>query len=249
MTNEPGLLPDIVPFFEHWKGLPHQRAGAQQFWEAVPASLKRRDASWYQTWQGAGKQEQPRTLSNPLQVPYYSQRDSATAHALRMCFSSSCAMLLETLKPGTLKGPNGDDTYLGRVLRYGDTTEAPNQIKALAHYGVTAHLDQTCGIDDVKAQIDKGIPVPLGCIHKGGLGNLYGDGHWLIAIGYDATNFIVHDPFGEMDVLNGGYINNWGARLRYSFKNFCRRWEVVPSGNSYRYAPGNGWAIIAQPIT
>jgi hypothetical protein len=241
------VVDDLIPYFQHWKDLPHQRAAVQQLWQAVPESLKKTDSSWVQTWRAAGKQEQPRTLSNPLQVRYFSQRDSATEHAMRMCFSSSCAMLLEALKPGTLTGPNGDDTYLGRVLRYGDTTEAASQIKALAHFGVTARLDKTCTPEDVKAQIDKGIPVPLGCIHKGGLGSLHGDGHWIIAIGYDATAFIVHDPFGEMDVAKGGYINNWGARLRYSFKNFCRRWEVVPVGSSYRYAPGNGWSIVAEP--
>jgi hypothetical protein len=42
------------------------------------------------------------TPSNPLVVPYYSQRDSAQlSQRDRTCFSSSCAMLLETLKPGT----------------------------------------------------------------------------------------------------------------------------------------------------
>ncbi len=198
-------------------------------------------------WRSTGSPAQPvnQAQLNPLKVPYYSQRDSGTAQAMRMCFSSSCAMLLEALRPGTLQGPNGDDTYLGRVLRYGDTIDAEAQIKALAHYGVTAHLDQSCTLDDIKAQIDHGIPTPLGTIHKGGLDSLYGDGHWLIAIGYDDTALIVHDPFGEMDLLNGGYINSRGSRLRYSFRNFCRRWEVVRSGNTYRYAPGNGWAIMA----
>jgi prepilin-type processing-associated H-X9-DG protein len=245
--STPGEITDFIPFFENWRGLPHQRAAAVEFWAAAPQYLKSRSASWYQTWQQAGKQEQPRTRSNPLEVPYYSQRDSATAHALRMCFSSSCAMMLETLRPGTLRGPNGDDTYLGRVLRYGDTIHPAAQIKALAHYGVQARFDQACTPDAVKAQIDRGIPVPLGCIHKGGLNSLYGDGHWIIAIGYDDNSLIVNDPYGEMDVVNGGYLNSNGRRLRYSFKNFCRRWEVVPVGSSYRYAPGKGWAVVAEP--
>jgi GH24 family phage-related lysozyme (muramidase)/uncharacterized protein YvpB len=214
------------------------------------AGLRRRRAAEIELFTGEGRPAPVPPAAAPaqiLKVPYYSQRDSDTAQAMRMCFSSSCAMLLETLRPGTLRGANGDDTYLGRVLRYGDTIHPAAQIKALAHYGVQARFDQACTPDVVKAQIDRGIPVPLGCIHKGGLNNLHGDGHWIIAIGYDDNSLIVNDPYGEMDIVNGGYLNSNGRRLRYSFKNFCRRWEVVRSGNNYRYAPGNGWAVVAEP--
>jgi hypothetical protein len=233
------LIPDIVPFFENWKGLPHQRAAVQQFWEAVPASLKKRDASWYQTWQAAQAAAEKPQPGNPLRVPYFSQRDSQTEHALRMCFSSSCAMLLEALRPGSLQGPNGDDAYLGRVLRYGDTTDATAQIKALASFGVTATLTKAADWKTIEAQIDRGIPVPIGILHKGLVSAPTGGGHWICAIGYDADAIIVHDPFGELDLLNGGYVNNWGARLRYSRQNLARRWMVE--------GPGSGWAIIAQP--
>ena len=233
------MIEDFIPFFENWKGLPHQRAAAQQLWEAVPASLKKNDASWYQAWKAAGKQEQPRTKTNPLQVRYFSQRDSATEHALRMCFSSSCAMLLETLKPGTLQGPNGDDTYLGRVLRYGDTTDAGSQVKALQSFGVTASLVQNAGWSTIQQQIDKGIPVPIGILHHGPVTAPTGGGHWICAIGYSDDAITVHDPFGELDLVNGNYVNNWGARLRYSRQNLGPRWMVE--------GPNTGWAMIANP--
>ena len=82
---------------------------------------------------------------NPLVgVPRFQQRDSAQiAQRDRSCFSSSCAMLLEAIKPGTLKGPNGDDTYLKVVQRFGDSTDASAQLLALAHYGVTARIMRT----------------------------------------------------------------------------------------------------------
>jgi hypothetical protein len=233
------LITDPTLFFENWKGLPHQRAAVIQFWEKVPASLKRRDSEDYLTWSAGGKQEQPRQLSNPLQVPYFSQRDSETPHALRMCFSSSCAMLLATLKPGTLAGPNGDDAYLGRVLRYGDTTDAQAQLKALASYGIKATFTQKADWALVKGQIDRGIPVPLGFLHHGPASKPGGGGHWLCAIGYTPDALIVHDPFGEINLAAGGYLNNWGARLRYSRKNFGPRWMVEGTGT--------GWAIVAQP--
>ena len=233
------MIDDLIPYFQHWKDLPHQRAAITQLWQAVPESLKKTDSSWVQTWRAAGKQEQPRQLSNPLQVRYFSQRDSATQHAMRMCFSSSCAMLLETLKPGTLSGPNGDDAYLGRVLRYGDTTEATSQIKALQSYGVEAQMVRNASWGTIKAQIDKGIPVPIGILHKGPVTAPGGGGHWICAIGYSDDAITVHDPFGELDLVNGSYVNNWGARLRYSKKNLGLRWMVE--------GPGSGWAIVAEP--
>ena len=236
MTKKP--IEDVIPFFEHWKGLPHQRAAAQQFWQAVPASLKKRDATHFETWRADGKQEQTRTLSNPLQVPYYSQRDSATRHALRMCFSSSCAMLIETIKPGTLTGPNGDDAYLGRVLRYGDTTDVNAKLQALASYGVQASFTQSANWETVKRQIDMGIPVPLGYLHYGPVVTPRGGGHWLCCIGYTDDALMVHDPFGDCDLVHGGFVNNWGARLRYSRTNFGPRWMVE--------GPDSGWAIIAR---
>lgn len=238
---------DPIKFFEHWKGLPHQRAAVLQMWEKLPEDQRTTAAEWYGTWKADGKQSLPRTLSNPLEVRYFSQLDSRTEHALRMCFSSSCAMLVEALKPGTLPGPNGDDAYLGRVFRYGDTTSPPAQLQVLQYYGIRARLRTDCTAADVCAQIDRGVPVPLGFIHKGGLQSLYGDGHWLIVIGYTADSFIVHDPYGELDLVNGQYIKTWGANLRYSQRNFCPRWEVEPHGSTYRHKPGHGWAIIAEP--
>jgi hypothetical protein len=236
-VSEQRLITDFVPYLEHWKGLPHQRAAMQQFWEAVPSSLKKPDSAWVETWRAAGKQDKPRQLTNPLRVPYFSQRDSSTEHALRMCFSSSCAMLLETLKPGTLAGPNGDDAYLGRVLRYGDTTDAMAQLKALASFGIDATLTKHANWRTVEQQIDKGIPVPLGFLHKGSASAPVGGGHWLCCVGYTDQSLVVHDPFGEIDLARGGYLNNWGARLSYSHRNFGPRWMVE--------GPGTGWAIIA----
>jgi hypothetical protein len=232
------MITDPIPFFEHWKDLPHQRAAVQELWEAIPASLKKDDAAWYKTWKATRLQTTTRQITNPLRVPYYSQRDSSTEHALRMCFSSSCAMLLEALRPGTLQGPNGDDAYLGRVLRYGDTTQSGSQLKALGFYGVQASLTHRADWLTIQRQIDAGFPVPIGILHKGPVSAPTGGGHWICVIGYTDDALIVHDPFGNLDLVNGGYINNWGARLRYSKRNFGPRWMVE--------GPGTGWAIIAK---
>lgn len=182
-----------------------------------------------------------------LNVRYFSQRDSATNHALRMCFSSSCAMLAEYVKPGCLgSGANLDDKYMTQyVFKYGDTTNPVAQVRALRDLGIEAALKQNLTPADVMAQLDKGIPVPVGFIHKGPLSALNGDGHWAVIMGYDTEKgvWIVNDPYGDCDLVYGGYPGSTnGASLKYSFKNFNKRWSV---DGSMKYADGKGWGIIA----
>ena len=172
-------------------------------------------------------------------VPYFSQRDSTVAgQAMRMCFSSSCAMLAAYLRPNELRGANADDVYLKRVLQYGDTTDAAAQLKALEYYGIKARFVQNCGWEELEHQLDKQIPVPCGFLHHGTSSAPSGGGHWLAVIGYTDGAVIVHDPFGEMDVVAGRYTTTRGARQAYSRKNWGPRWLVE--------GPKSGWAILAD---
>jgi len=178
-----------------------------------------------------------------LQVPYFSQLDSSTEEARRMCFSSSCAMLVAALKPGAV--PGGDDGYLKLVHQFGDTTDAQAQIQALDSLGIQARLETHADFRTIETQIDRGIPVPCGFIHKGPVEAPYGDGHWLCVVGYNAKAVLVNDPNGDLDLLSGVYVSRNGAGLAYSRRNFGRRWMV--DGDNYAFAPGMGWALIAEP--
>lgn len=172
-------------------------------------------------------------------VRYFSQRDSQVAgQANRMCFSSSCAMLAAYLRPNELRGVNADDFYLSKVFQFGDTTDANAQIKALMFYGIKAKFVQNADFATIQKQIDRGIPVPCGFLHHGTSNKPSGSGHWLCVIGYTEGAVIVHDPFGEYDVVSGQYLSSKGARQTYSKKNWGLRWMV--EGN------GSGWAIIAE---
>lgn len=155
-------------------------------------------------------------------------------------------MLLSFLKPDALKGANGDDQYLKTVQKYGDTTSAPAQIKALADYGVTARFVQNADFSLLKKQIDRGVPVPCGYIHRGHVDNPTGGGHWLIVVGYTDSAVIVHDPWGEADLVTGGTVSSNGRFKTYSQKNFGRRWMVELVSGYYRFAPGKGWAILVD---
>jgi hypothetical protein len=211
------------------------------FWNAVEAKLPpgslEASGELGSIWR-ASVSAKPPAITNPLRVPYYSQRDSGTQHAHRMCFSSSCAMLLEALKPGTLVGANGDDIYLGRVFKYGDTTDSQAQIKALASFGIKARFATTGNFELIEKQIKAGIPVPCGFLHKGSVTNPIGGGHWLTAIGFNRNALIVNDPYGDLDLVKGTYLNSNGAGLSYSYKNFGPRW--MPG------RANTGWCIIAE---
>lgn len=171
-----------------------------------------------------------------LPVPYYSQRDNKV-DPMRTCFSSSCAMLLKYLKPNSIAN---DDDYIKVVYAYGDTTDASVQIKALKDFGVNAEFRQDFGWSDIDSQLTRGIPVPIGVLHKGSVQNPTGGGHWLVIIGRneDNTRYVVNDPFGEMDLINGGYVSSNGKHLLYSKKNLGPRFMVE--------GPGSGWVIKAS---
>lgn len=171
-----------------------------------------------------------------LDVPYFSQRDNAK-DPMRTCFSSSCAMLLKYLKPTSI---NTDDDYIKTVFSIGDTTEAWVQLEALKRYKVSAKFLQNCGWSDIDSLLAKQIPVPIGILHHGPVSAPRGNGHWIIIIGRTSDNarYIVNDPFGELDLVSGGYINTNGANLTYSKKNLGPRF--MPAG------PGSGWIIAAS---
>ena len=175
---------------------------------------------------------------NPLSVPWFAQLDSATDQARRMCFSSSCAMLLAYLKPGVLTGPNGDDQYLARVRQFGDTTDAAAQIRALASYGIKARFTSEASFATLEQQIAAGIPAPCGYLHRGPISSPAGGGHWLIVVGITPTHVIVHDPLGEADLVNGTTLGGTARFCRYSRQNFGRRWMVE--------GEGSGWAVLAE---
>jgi GH24 family phage-related lysozyme (muramidase) len=187
-----------------------------------------------------GQQLQQATgYGNPLQVPWYAQMDSADrAQAARMCFSSSNAMLLQYLKPGTLAGPNGDDQYLKRVQQYGDTTDPTAQIRALSSFGIRAKFTKVAGFADLEQQINRGVPVPVGFLHRGPVSAPSGGGHWLIVVGYTKDHLVVHDPFGEADLVSGATLGGVARFARYSRRNFGPRW-LVEGANT-------GWAVIAE---
>lgn len=176
-----------------------------------------------------------------LNVPYYTQLDSVTNHSARMCFSSSCAMSAEFLRPGCLGGGrDADDRYMTKhVFKYGDTTNPTAQVRALADLKIHAVFRQNLGREDILRQLSKNIPVPVGYLHKGYVANPTGSGHWCVIIGVDldTKQYIVNDPWGDVDLVYGGFPGSQnGHRVKYSFQNFEPRWMVE--------GDDTGWGLI-----
>jgi len=159
---------------------------------------------------------------------YYLQTDSRTAHADRMCFSSSCAMAVKYLWPQALLGSNADDDYLRTVLKYGDTTNPNAQVRAAADYNVRAVFHRNGSLQSLRDRLSAGLPVPVGFLHHGPASAPRGGGHWALLIGLTETHGIFHDPYGELDNVNGGYPHRGvgGRSVRYTLRNWLPRWEV-----------------------
>jgi hypothetical protein len=158
-----------------------------------------------------------------------------------MCFSSTCAMAIKYLLPDALKGSNADDDYLRTVLKYGDTTSSISQIKACQQYGVFASFYTNGTRQSLINELKNGYPVATGILHKGHVSNPVGGGHWMLLIGNTGEHGVFHDPYGEMDNVNGGYvtIGSGGKDVSYSWKNWLPRWEVE--------GQGTGWFMTFRP--
>ena len=240
MEMEEASLVDAFDHAIHTGELtPHQRAAVAALdGDLTPAQRKR----FTEGWRAVGSP----AAARPLAVPYFGQLDSATGQGPRMCFSSTCAMAAAFLRPGCLAGPNQpDDSYLRLVQEFGDTTDATAQVKALDRLGIKAVWRQDGSIETLARQVARGIPVPAGWLHKGPVTSPSGGGHWSLVIGWDPVTrqVIMHDPFGEADLVRGGYVSTAlgsGRAVRYSAESWGRRWMAGPA-DAYRFTPGTGW--------
>ena len=243
----------LLDAVRHHQGLPHQ----EEAWRLLQRSLTveqlhafgeafRRSAA-PQGGNGTAYIETVHGGLIKLPVPYLSQNDSVTGQGSRMCFASTCAMVAAFLKPACLNGPGQlDDQYLALVQRHGDTTDASAQVAALQSLGLHARFRTDGRIEHLVEQLNRGIPCPVGWLHRGPASAPSGGGHWSLVIGWDPTKrqLLMHDPNGEADLVNGGYVSTAlgsGKALRYSERNWGRRWQV--EGN------GTGWWIQINPAS
>lgn len=212
-------------FFKYYKSEAQQEAGVGVLYDQMRDVLKDDTHNWITTYRNQPKV----TSSNPLIVPYQSQNDNTSGTGYRECFSSSCAMV--AMYYGKVAN---DDAYNAIRQKYGDSTDAQAQIRALRSLGLEANFVSNGTSCDIRQAIDAGRPVPVGWLHKGRISAPRGGGHYSVIIGYTKDAWIVHDPNGPAKLVPGGYENSFnGASQNYSFKDFNPRWIVEGEGSGW----------------
>ena len=213
-------------FFKYYNEESQQVAGVDELYADLPSELRSQNSTWVTSYRNKPVDEvKPPANANPLDVPYDCQLNSPSGDGWRECFSSSCAMA--AMYWGVIKHPN---EYHAVRPKYGDSTDASAQIRCLKSFGLEARFVQVGSVDKLKKQIDRGRPAPVGFLHHGTVKNPSGGGHYICAIGYTDTHLIAHDPYGELDVVNGGYPKTggtYGKSIKYSWKNWAPRWSVA----------------------
>ena len=223
---------DLNNFFKFYDAKnPKHVAAVEQLEVDIDPKLIEDSANWVRIFR-----TQPEILKSTIPaVPCYPQTDNYTL-ANSTCNSSSCAMALEFLKPGTLKGAKGDDAYLRKVLALGSSTDHNVQTKVLESYGVYSTWKQNLSFADLDREISLGKPVVIGILHRGSL-NYPTGGHILVVIGKsaDSNSYIVNDPYGNlMDGYTTDVYNGKGAL--YSKYVLEKRWTVD--------GPNTGWGRV-----
>ena len=171
-----------------------------------------------------------------LNVPYEYQLDNQSGTGYRECFSSTCAMIA-----GYYGKVKSDDEYNKIRAKYGDTTSKDAQLAALRSLGLNAKFITNGNAALLENEIRNGRPVAVGWLHKGNVSYPTGGGHWTCCIGFTPDSFVFNDPNGEANMVSGGYVNNNaadGKGVKYSRKNWLRRWECD--------GKNTGWAILVN---
>ena len=225
---------NLLPFFEFFASEPHQLEAVQLLQSSMNQELLKPSAAWIQKYREKPEPPVSDGSANPLPVPYDCQLDNPSGEGWRECFSSACAMTAKFWLPDL-----EINEYHRRRPKYGDSTDPSAQIRCLESFGLKARFVQVGSVEKLKAQIDRGRPAPVGFLHHGPSPSApSGGGHFICAIGHTDTHLIAHDPYGELDVVNGGYPKTggtYGKGIKYSWKNWAPRWSV--SG------PNDGWGL------
>ena len=164
-----------------------------------------------------------RSLNLKTDTKYFSQRDNYR-DPFRTCNSSSNAMYCDWLKRATGgNGLPGDNDFIKRVFRKGDTIYHGNQTAVLKEYGFDTKWMTDGDLPFVIDLLKAGFPVVVNILHRGSLSQPTG-GHVIMLNHYDvgAKMFSSRDPFGTL--ISQYQVHN-GAHSPISLVVFKKRWQ------------------------
>ena len=234
-----GMAFALLPFFQFFRGTPHQLAAIKELEQSVPKGLLEEDADWFQAWKESGYDQQ-------IYMPYFRQWDNKTGTGYRECFSSAAAMVAAFYKK-----VRTDDEYNEIRAKYGDTTSVEAQLAALRSLGLQAEFRENGDSALVEHEVEHGRPVMVGWLHGGNMlrgeppmCNALGCGHWSVISGYAGKNsndpeWIMQDPRGYPEMEKGGHSNpHLGRNVRVRQAAFHQRWQAD--------GPKTGWVILVS---
>lgn len=216
----------LLQYFQYFRrGDPHQMAAIQRLQEDLPEDLKAEDAAWREAWAASGMEQWVLT-------PYFTQLDNPI-QPLRECFTSAAAMVA-----AKYRRVSSDVEYAWDLKSHGDTTDVQAHVRTLKSYGLTVTFYSTGDADTIEREIRNGRPVLVGWLHKGPIDKPEGFGHWSVIVGYNRDEFIMHDPAGEPNMLEGGHVRGGGRDFRVNRKQFLDRWQIE--------GKATGWMILVR---
>jgi len=136
------------------------------------------------------------------------------------------------------RGINTINDYLNVLNKHGNSSSKDAQLKTIREFGYTATFGMSYDGGDIKNNIKKGLPAVVSLISAGPISSPKGSPHSVVITGYDHDSWLVQDPFGELDLINGGFIERnpvAGKAIKYPFEQFNRR--LFAAGGS----TGWGW--------
>ena len=229
----------LLPFFEYFRGTPHQAAAVKELEDALPQELLAEDAAWFEAWKASG-------IAQKAVVPYVHQLDfQYKGH--RRCLDASAAMV--ALLYGKVKTA---EEYGEVRKRFGDTTDVLAQVRTLRELGLNAEFRNDADPSLLEAEAASARVTLVGWLHRGNM--LRGEppmcdsqscGHWSVIVGFEGTEstgdaqWVMHDPMGAPDIERGGHPHRYGGKnVRVPRSSFNQRWMVE--------GPRSGWVILVD---
>ena len=146
----------LLPFFQFFRGTPHQLAAIKELEVSVPKELLEEDSDWFGTWRESGRDLE-------VYMPYFSQRDNRTGFGYRECFSSAAAMVAAYYKK-----VKTDDEYNDPFQIWGYNfcrRESPG-VRSSAYKLSSGRMAIQILVE---LEVESGRPVLVGWLHYGNL--------------------------------------------------------------------------------
>ncbi len=141
---------------------------------------------------------------------------------------SQCCAIAMCLKYLDAPIINGINDYVKVVNKHGRAASRPVHVQAMRELGFTATFNHATDLEDIKSNLERGLPV-VGALAGRSIKEPGGMAHNVVITGYDKDNWLVQDPFGELDLIRGRWKDRGadaGRNIKYDAEKFNKRLSV-----------------------